>query len=97
MEVCHWQPPMSTCQMHAVHSSDKIAAALDLHAQVVQFDQTFTLAASIVVRSEEVRHRYKRQSSFLLQVRYNVETVLTVLLVLFLLASGSWGYRRYRG
>jgi hypothetical protein len=36
--------------------------------KVVQFDQTFTLATSIVVRSEEVRHRYKRQSSFLLQV-----------------------------
>jgi hypothetical protein len=29
-------------------------------------------------------------------VRYNMETVLIVLLVLFLLGGGGWGYSRYR-
>jgi len=41
--------------------------------------------------------RYKGQSSFLLQVRYNVETVLIVLVVLLLLGGGGWGYSRWRG
>jgi hypothetical protein len=41
--------------------------------------------------------RYKSQSSFLSQVRYNMETVLIVLLVLFLLGGGGWGYSRWRG
>jgi LPXTG-motif cell wall-anchored protein len=29
-------------------------------------------------------------------MRYNMETVLIVLLVLFLLGGGGWGYRRWR-
>jgi len=33
--------------------------------------------------------RFKGQSSFLLQVRYNMETVLIVLVVLFLLGGGA--------
>jgi hypothetical protein len=41
--------------------------------------------------------RYKGQFSFLLQVRYKMETVLIVLLVLFLLGGGGWGYSRWRG
>jgi len=41
--------------------------------------------------------RYKGQSSFLLQVRYNMETVLIVLVVLFVLGGGGWGYSRWRG
>jgi high-affinity Fe2+/Pb2+ permease len=32
-----------------------------------------------------------------LQVRYNMETVLIVLVVLFLLGGGGWGYSRWRG
>jgi high-affinity Fe2+/Pb2+ permease len=39
----------------------------------------------------------KGQSSFLLQVRYKMETVLIVLVVLFLLGGGGWGYSRWRG
>jgi hypothetical protein len=35
-------------------------------------------------------------SSFLLQWRYDMETVLIVLLVLFLLGGGGWGYSRWR-
>jgi hypothetical protein len=49
-----------------------------------------------MLRSEEVRRRYKGQSSFLSQVRHNMETVLIVLLVLFLLGGGGWGYSRWR-
>ena len=64
--------------------------------KVLQFDQTSALATSIVVRSEEVTP-LQEAVQLPLQVRYNVETVLIVLLVLFLLASGGWGYRRYRG
>jgi hypothetical protein len=30
-------------------------------------------------------------------MRYNMETVLIVLLVLFLLGGGGWGYSRWRG
>jgi high-affinity Fe2+/Pb2+ permease len=30
------------------------------------------------------------------QVRYNMETVLIVLVVLFLLGGGGWGYSRWR-
>jgi hypothetical protein len=41
--------------------------------------------------------RSKGQFGFLLQVRYNMETVLIVLLVLFLLGGGGWGYSRWRG
>jgi hypothetical protein len=40
--------------------------------------------------------RYKGKSSFLSQVRCNMETVLIVLLVLFLLGGGGWGYSRWR-
>jgi hypothetical protein len=40
---------------------------------------------------------YIGQSSFLLQVRYNMETILIVLVVLFLLGGGGWGYSRWRG
>jgi high-affinity Fe2+/Pb2+ permease len=41
--------------------------------------------------------RYKGQSSFSLQARCNMETVLIVLVVLFLLGGGGWGYSRWRG
>jgi len=37
------------------------------------------------------------KATFLLQVRYNMETVLIVILVLFLLGGGGWGYSRWRG
>jgi len=40
--------------------------------------------------------RYKGQSSFLSRMRYNMETVLIVLVVLFLLGGGGWGYSRWR-
>jgi hypothetical protein len=30
-------------------------------------------------------------------VRYHMSTILIVLLVLFLLGGGGWGYSRYRG
>jgi hypothetical protein len=41
--------------------------------------------------------RYKGHVSFFLQVRYKMETVLIVLLVVFLLGGGGWGYSRWRG
>jgi hypothetical protein len=41
--------------------------------------------------------RYKGWFSFRLQVRVNMETVLIVLLVVFLLGGGGWGYSRWRG
>jgi hypothetical protein len=39
---------------------------------------------------------YKGHSRFLSQVRYNMETLLIVLLVLFLLGGGGFGYSRWR-
>jgi hypothetical protein len=36
-------------------------------------------------------------NSFFLQRRYGMETILIVLLVLFLLGGGGWGYSRWRG
>jgi hypothetical protein len=35
--------------------------------------------------------------SFLLQRRQNMETLLIVLVVLFLIGGGGWGYSRWRG
>ena len=40
---------------------------------------------------------HKGRSSLLLEVRYNMSTLLIVLLVLFLLGGGGWGYSRWRG
>jgi hypothetical protein len=54
-------------------------------------------ADSMMLSSEEVRRPLQRPVSFLLQVRYNMSTILIVLLVLFLLGGGGWGYSRYRG
>jgi len=45
----------------------------------------------------QVTRRCKGQSSFLLQARYNMETILIVLLVVFLLGGGGWGYSGWRG
>ena len=38
----------------------------------------------------------RNASSFLLQARYNMETILIILLVLFLLGGGGFGYSRWR-
>jgi hypothetical protein len=65
--------------------------------KVVQCDQTSPLATSMMLCSEEVRRPFQRPVSFLLQKRYNMSTILIVLLVLFLLGGGGWGYSRYRG
>jgi hypothetical protein len=48
--------------------------------------------------SEEAGNdRYKGPFSFLAKMRCNMSTVLIVLLVLFLLGGGGWGYSRWRG
>jgi hypothetical protein len=47
--------------------------------------------------SEEVRATVpKAGSAFSLQMRCDMETVLIVLLLVFLLGGGGWGYRRWR-
>ena len=63
---------------------------------MVQCDQTSALATSIMMFSEEAMTAVTKASSFLSQVRYNMGTVLIVLLVLFLLGGGGWGYSRWR-
>jgi hypothetical protein len=65
--------------------------------KVVQCDQTSALATSIMLLRKKCDDHYKGEVSFFLQARYNMETVLVVLLVLFLLGSGGWGYSRWRG
>jgi len=37
--------------------------------EMIQFDQTFVLAASMMVNSKEVRRTLQNQSRFLLQMR----------------------------
>jgi hypothetical protein len=63
---------------------------------VVQCDQTSFLATSMMLLVTKRDDRYKGKSSFLSQMRYNMETVLIVLVVLFLLGGGGWGYSRWR-
>jgi hypothetical protein len=47
--------------------------------------------------SEEVRRPFSRPIQlFSLQMRCDMETVLIVLLLVFLLGGGGWGYRRWR-
>ncbi len=65
--------------------------------KVVQCDQTSSLATSMMLRSGVVRRPLQRPVSFLAQMRYNMSTVLIILLVLFLLGGGGWGYSRWRG
>jgi hypothetical protein len=65
--------------------------------RVVQCDQTSVFASSNILHSEEVRRPLQRPVSFPLQVRDNMETLLIVLVVLFLLGGGDWGYSRWRG
>jgi len=60
---------------------------------VIRRSSSPVLSCAVVKKCDD---RYKGQSTFL-QVRYNMETVLIVLLVLFLLGGGGWGYRRWRG
>jgi hypothetical protein len=65
--------------------------------EVIKSDQTSVFGQ--FYPSEEVKKqddRYKGRSRFLSQVRYNMETVLIVLLVLFLLGGGGFGYSRWR-
>jgi hypothetical protein len=40
---------------------------------------------------------YEGHSRFRSQVRYTMQSLLIVLLVLFLLGGGGWGYSRWRG
>ena len=48
----------------------------------------------LVVRKWDSRN--KGRSSFLLEGGYKMETVLIVLVVLFLLGGGGWGFSRWR-
>jgi len=65
---------------------------------VVQCDQTSVFATYIMLPNEEVRRPLQRPVQLPLnKVRYKMETVLVVLLVLFLLGGGGWGYSRWRG
>jgi hypothetical protein len=65
--------------------------------KVVQCAQTSSLATSMMLRSGVVRRPLQGSVSCLAQMRYNMSTILIVLLVLFLLGGGGWGYSRWRG
>lgn len=82
-----------------LHSSDiKLAPSVTIELlKVVQCDQTSLWVTSMMLWSEEVKRRLQRPVSFFAQMRYNMSTVLIVLLVLFLLGGGGWGYSRWRG
>jgi hypothetical protein len=74
---------------------------MSLHAdrvlKVVKCEQTSILETFMMLLVKECDDRYKGQFSFLLQVRYNMETIAIVVLVLFLIGGGGWGYSRWRG
>ena len=80
-----------------IHSQSRMARRTNRALKVVQCAQTYVFATYTMRCSEEMRWPLQRPVSFLLQVRYNMETVLIVLLVLFLLGGGGWGYSRWRG
>jgi len=65
--------------------------------KVVQCDQTPSLATSMTLRSGAVRRLLQGSVSCLAQMRYKMSTILIVLVVLFLLGGGGWGYSRWRG
>jgi len=64
---------------------------------VVQSAQTYVFATYSMGVVKKRNGRYKGQPSFLLKMRHNVmETILIILLVVFLVGGGGWGYRRWR-
>src|ERR1700722_10272862 len=64
--------------------------------KVIQCDQTSAFASPIILRSEEVRRPLQGQVPHCKR-RYKLETIFIVLVVLFLLGGGGWGYSRRRG
>jgi hypothetical protein len=64
---------------------------------VVQCDQTFISATSILLLVKKRDDRYKVNPASSLPGRNIVETVVIVLVVLFLLGGSGWGYSRWRG
>ena len=64
---------------------------------MVHTDQLSLVISSIMVCSEEVRLCLQSPVRSFSQVRHNMSTILIVLLVLFLLGGGGWGYSRWRG
>jgi hypothetical protein len=51
----------------------------------------------MMVNSKEARRTLHTSPASSYNGGYKMETVLIVLLVLFLLGGGGWGYRRWRG
>ena len=64
---------------------------------MIQYDQTYVFAPSIMLCSEEIGRLLQRSAQLSSTSEYNMETLLIVLLVLFLLGGGGWGYSRWRG
>jgi hypothetical protein len=64
---------------------------------VSQFDQTVVLAASMIGNSKEARRTLQTDPASSYKRGYKMETVLIVLVVLFLIGGGGWGYSRWRG
>ena len=64
--------------------------------KVIQYDQTYVFAPSIMLCSEEIGRLLQRSAQLSSTSEYNMETLLIVLLVLFLLGGGGWGYSRWR-
>jgi hypothetical protein len=57
--------------------------------------QTFIEVTHIIVSSEEVR-RLQAGSGFPRREVNKMETILIIVLVVFVLGGGGWGYRRWR-
>ena len=75
-----------------------MASHTDRPLKVVHCDQTSVFTASIILCSEGVKRPLQMPVKLPLYKRgSNMETVLIVLLVLFLLGGGGWGYSRWRG
>jgi len=65
--------------------------------EMSQFDQTFVVAASMMVNSKEASWTLQTSPASSYRWGYKMETVLVVLVVLFLIGGGGWGYSRWRG
>ena len=63
---------------------------------MAQCDQTNVWTTHRIVCREEVGPSLQGQSASSCEGGYNMETILIVLVVLFLLGGGGWGYSRWR-
>ena len=84
-------------QRASTHNAGWYAVQIE-SLRVVQCAQTYGFATYTMRCSEEMRWPLQRSVQLPLTSEVqHMETVLIVLVVLFLLGGGGWGYSRWRG